>query len=264
MTGYKNKEKVLILSDLHCPFHNEKMILDIINKHRFSIDTIIFGGDIIDCESVSFFPKENRKSLVEEMVITYNLLNKIDKLTPDAKKILIKGNHEHRFDRFLAENKSELNIFHSNNILENIVNGFSVHNRDTENKTVYSKLSDNFIVINKWFVQYGDIIVSHPTNYSKIPLKTATMAVEHFVKRGMIFNTMFIGHTHKWGDTFFYSKWIGELGCLCMPMEYSDNGNVNYTPQIYGYAVITLVNGITDYDNSKLYRVEEKGDNNSC
>lgn len=259
MFKYKDREKVLILSDLHCPFHNEKMILDIVILHRFNIDTIIFGGDIIDCESVSFFPKENRKSLIEEMIITYNFLKKIDDLTPNVKKILIKGNHELRFNRFLAENKSELNVFHSNNILKNIVDGFSIYDMESGDKSVYSKLSDNFIAIDKWFVKYGNLIIAHPTTFSKVPLKTAALSVEHFMKRGIDFKALLIGHTHKLGDTYLYNKWLGELGCLCLPMDYADNGNVNYTPQLYGYALISMTKGCIDLDNSRIYRIEGDG-----
>lgn len=256
------KEKVLILSDVHIPFHREEIILDIITKHRHEISTIIFGGDIIDCESVSFFPKEIRRPLIEEMVIAYKFLNKIDKLTPDVKKILIWGNHEYRFVKYLAEHKSELNPLHSDNILGNIVSGFVHYDRLLRKKTTYPPLSSNFKVVDKWFVQYNDLIVAHPKNFSKIALKTATNTVEHFIKRGFIFNTLFIGHTHKWGETDHFGKWCGELGCVCHKMDYSDTGNINYSPQIYGYAIVAFDKGVTDFAESKLHRIYicEEGD----
>ncbi len=255
-----NKEKVLVLSDLHAPFHREELIIETIKQHRHEISTIIFGGDIIDCESVSSFPKEFRKPLIEEMIITYKFLNRIDKLTAGIKKILIWGNHEERFVRYLSNNKGELNLFHSDNILENIVNGFTYHDRLQRRKYLYPALSNNFKVINKWFVKYNDLIVAHPKNFSKIPLRTAVSTVEHFLKRGFNFNTCFIGHTHKWGSTEHYSIWTGELGCLCHSMEYADKGNINYSPQIYGYAIFAFENGITVYDDSKLYKLDIQDD----
>lgn len=256
------EEKVLIISDLHIPFHREQMIVDIILKHRHEISTIIFAGDIIDCESVSKFSKEIRRPLSYEMATAYKFFHRIDKLTPEVKKILIWGNHEYRFVKYLADNHNELNEFHSDNILENIVNGFVHHDRLNRKKTIFPPLSSNFKVVNKWYVQYNDLLVAHPKNYSKIHLRTAINTVEHFLKRGFRFNALFIGHTHKWGDTVHFSVWCGELGCTCMDMEYADVGNTNYTPQQYGYAIIAFNNGVTDINESRLFRVlvKEEGD----
>lgn len=251
-------EKALIISDLHIPFHREKMLIDIILKHRHEITTIIFGGDIVDCEGISKFPKEIRKPLIEEMVVAYKFLHKIDKLTPNVKKILIWGNHEYRFVHYLAEKKSELNQLHSDNILQNIVGGFTHHDRISKKKTTYPQLSKNFSVVNKWFVQHNDLIVAHPKNFSKVQLKTVVGSVEHFLKRGFKFNSLFIGHTHKWGDTIHFSIWCGELGCNCEVMEYADTGNTGYSPQDYGYAIVAFKNGITDAEESRLYRVSVK------
>lgn len=250
-----DKEKVLILSDIHCPFHREEEIIDIILKHRSEISTIIFGGDTVDCESISKFPKEIRKPLIEEMIITYKFLKRIDRLTPNIKKILIWGNHEYRFVRYLSENQNQLNPLHSDNILENIVNGFVHYDRLRRRKIKYPPLSDNFVVVNKWFVQYNDLVIAHPKNFSKVPLRTACNTIEHFVKRGLKFNTLFIGHTHKWGATKHFSIWTGELGCLCHAMEYADTGNVNYSPQHYGYALVAFENGTTNMNESRLYEI---------
>lgn len=256
------KEKVLVISDLHIPFHREQMIIDIILKHRHEINAIIFGGDIVDCEGISKFPKEIRKPLIEEMIVAYKLLNRIDKLTPGIKKIFIWGNHEYRFVKYLADYKNELNPFHSDNVLQNIVSGFTHHDRLNRKKTTYPPLSSNFEVINKWFVQYNDLIVAHPKNFSKVPLKTATLTVEHFLKRGFKFKALYIGHTHKWGNAVHYSVLTGELGCNCQAMEYSDTGNTGYSPQDYGYAVVSFNDGVLDIENNRLHRIQalEEGD----
>lgn len=265
----KTKEKdlgisrTLILSDLHIPFHREEVILEIIKKHRDKIDTIIFGGDIVDCESISKFPKEERKPLIFEMVIAYKFLKRIDRLTPNIKKILIWGNHEYRFAKYLAVTQNELSSLHSSNILNEIINGFSYYNKKEKRKYVYPKLSDNFVVVDKWYYQHNDMIIAHPKNYSVVNLKTSVNTLNHFIAKGFNFNCLFIGHTHKWGHTTKYNKWIGELGCLCESMEYSDNGNVSYTPQDYGYALFTHINGITKINQSRLYKLDlEDSDKN--
>ena len=248
--------KTLVLTDLHIPFHREQVILDIIIKHRNEIDTIILGGDVVDCEGISSFPKEIRRPLVQEMIIAYKFLKKIDSLTPNVKKIVIWGNHEYRFVRYLENKGNELNPFHSMNILQNIVGGFTHHDRVLKKKTKYPPLSDNFVIIDKWYVQHNDMVIAHPKNFSRVNLRTAVNTLEHFLAKGWNFNTIFIGHTHKWGATFKYGKWVGETGCLCLPMDYSDTGNVGYTPQDYGYLLVTFVDGKTDINQSRLYKLE--------
>lgn len=249
-------KRTLILNDLHIPFHREQVVIDIVMKHRHEIDTIIFGGDVVDCEGISSFPKEIRKPLISEMILAYKFLRRIDKLTPDVKKFFIWGNHEYRYVRELENRGNSLNPLHSSNILQEIVNGFTHHDRLSRIKTVFPPLSDNFTVIDKWYMKYEDMVIAHPHNFSRQKLKTAHQALEHFISRGWKFNAIFIGHTHKWGMSNDKGIWFGETGCLCLPMDYADKGNVNYTPQDYGYVLVTHVNGAIDINQSRLYKLQ--------
>ena len=47
-------EKVLVLSDLHIPYHRGD-IVDIVKQHKDEISMIIFNGDIIDCKPNIYF-----------------------------------------------------------------------------------------------------------------------------------------------------------------------------------------------------------------
>jgi hypothetical protein len=245
--------RTLVLNDLHIPFHREETIIDIILKHRDNINTIVFGGDIIDCEAISVYPKVQRKSLIQEMEYTYKFLKRVDRLTPNIKKILIWGNHEYRFVRFLAEKGSQLSTLHSDNIIEEIVGGFTHYDRETKIKKVFKPLSDNFVVINNWFCQIGDTIIAHPKNFSKVNMKTAVNAVSYFIAQGFIFSAILVAHTHKAGTAFTFKKYAVETGCLCKSMEYSASGNINYTPQNYGYFLLEQENGVIDKNNSKQF-----------
>ena len=84
--GYKKKEindnfdkSVMIINDIHAPFEREDL-LEIITKHANEIDTLVIGGDFMDCETISSFPKINRSSLNEELIYSYNLMKKIRKI----------------------------------------------------------------------------------------------------------------------------------------------------------------------------------------
>ena len=241
-------EKVLVLSDLHIPFHKDKEIIDIVKEHS-NVDLIILAGDILDCFSVSTFPKEMHIPLYEELKIASSVLKKIDKLTPNTKKIVFRGNHEFRFKRYLAKFQSEFSPLVSDDILEILKNGFTY--RDfMNNKRAIPPLSDNYEVIDSWYYIYKDLVLAHPTNFSKIPMRTCVSTYDYFKNQGIDFNALAIGHTHKAGSLIHGGTLLCELGCLCEQMDYANNGNVNYTPQTNGYGVFIFHKGKVDIYNS--------------
>lgn len=241
-------ERVLVLSDLHIPFHKDKEIIDIVKEHS-NVNLIILAGDILDCFSVSSFPKEMHIPLYEELKIASSVLKKIDRLTPNTKKIVFRGNHEFRFKRYLAKFQSEFSPLVSDDILEILKNGFTY--RDYKNrKRVVEPLSDNFKIIDSWYYIYRDLILAHPTNFSKIPMRTCVSTYDYFKNQGIDFNALAIGHTHKAGSLIHGGTLLCELGCLCEQMDYANNGNVNYTPQTNGYGMFVFHKGKVDIYNS--------------
>ena len=241
-------ERVLVLSDLHIPFHKDKEIVNIVKEHS-NANLIILAGDILDCFSVSTFPKEMHIPLYEELKIASSVLKKIDRLTPNTKKIVFRGNHEFRFKRYLAKFQSEFSPLVSDDILEILKNGFTY--RDYKNrKRVVEPLSDNFEIIDSWYYIYKDLILAHPTNFSKIPMRTCVSTYDYFKNQGVDFNALAIGHTHKAGSLIHGGTLLCELGCLCEQMDYANNENVNYTPQTNGYGVFVFHKDKVDIYNS--------------
>lgn len=228
-------ERVLVLSDLHIPFHKEEDIISIV-KENSNVKLIIFAGDILDCFSVSSFPKEMHIPLYEELKIASSLLKKIDKLTPNTKKILFRGNHEFRFKRYLTKFQSEFSPFVSDDVLSILKTGFTY--RDYRNtKKVIEPLPHTYEVIDSWYYIYKDLVLAHPTSFSKIPMRTCVSTYDYFKNQGINFNALAIGHTHKAGTLIHANTLLCELGCLCEQMDYANRGNVNYTPQTNGYGL---------------------------
>nr|WP_246541273.1 metallophosphoesterase [Peptoniphilus ovalis] len=244
----KGIEKVLVLSDLHIPFHKKETILNIV-KENLDVKLIIFAGDILDCFNVSSFPKEQHIPLHQELKIASSFLKKIDKLTPNIKKIMFRGNHEFRFKRYLMKFKNEFSPFVSDDVLEIVKNGFSF--RDERNiRQVVEPLSDNFDVIDSWYFIYKDLVVDHPTSFSKIPMRTCLSTYDYFKNQGVDFNAITIGHTHKTGNVLHGGTLLSEIGCLCEQMDYANNGNVNYTPQSTAYGLYQFKDDKVDVYNS--------------
>lgn len=243
-----NIERVLVLSDLHIPFHKEEDIINIVKEHS-NVKTIIFAGDVLDCFSVSSFPKEMHIPLYEELKEASTLLKKIDRLTPNIKKIVFRGNHEFRFKRYLAKFQSEFSPMISDDVLEILKNGFTY--RDCRNvKKHIEPLSDNYKIIDSWYYIYKDLVLAHPTSFSKIPMRTCVSTYDYFKNQGVDFNALAIGHTHKAGSVIHGGTLLCELGCLCNQMDYANNGNVNHTPQTNGYGVFIFKDNKVDICNS--------------
>ena len=245
-------EKVLVISDIHVPFNRDD-VLEIVAKHANEISAIILGGDIADCVSVSSYNPLDALPLVDEMAAIHHLLKQIQDITPNVKRFLIKGNHEVRMAKYMSQNPSQLNKLHSDNILGEIVKGFEYHDRLHGKFVTYKPL--DYLNIDEWFMSYNDMIVCHPISFSRVAGKTASMALDYFVERGVEFNTCLIAHTHKQASCFKYGKYAVEIGCMCKPMSYASSGRLTYTQQQCGYHLAVFTGGKYDINQSRTYTI---------
>ena len=95
--------KMLILCDLHIPYQDNDAIsvaIDYGLEHK--CDSVLLGGDLMDCLRVSKFVKDpNMRDLGQEIEATRHFLTALRKNAfPDAKIIYKEGNHEARIPRY--------------------------------------------------------------------------------------------------------------------------------------------------------------------
>lgn len=255
-------KSILFINDIHCPFERSD-VLDIITKHAHEITTLVIGGDLMDCESISSFPKINRISLTEELIYTYEFLKKIRKiLNKDQKIIMINGNHEERLHKMISKMaEKELQTFLNPNILEMFVEGFTIYKEGKKNK--YEGI-EGITLIPHWYVLIDDIVVCHPKDFSRVKGKMLENVAGHFINKGFDFSTIIFGHTHKASQGVidrFENKYVVENPCLCIPHSYSDCGKLGYSPQTYGYTIIKYnENEKVKPNNIKTYFLEEETD----
>jgi predicted phosphodiesterase len=105
-----NGKRILILSDIHIPYHDETAINGAVEwgkKQR--PDTVILNGDTIDFYQLSRFLKDPRKrSAKGEIDLTKDFLGFLVDQFPKAKLIYKKGNHDERWDHYLWNHAPEL------------------------------------------------------------------------------------------------------------------------------------------------------------
>lgn len=103
-------ERILVLSDLHIPFHDTPAIKAVIaagaKRHP---DVILLNGDICDFFSISRFDKNPTKSsLKKEIDLTRQFLGWLRQKFPRARIIFKFGNHDEWFSKMLWRKAPEL------------------------------------------------------------------------------------------------------------------------------------------------------------
>ena len=97
--------KVMILSDIHIPYHDEAAVTAAIaHGKKKKPDVIILNGDIGDFYGVSRHDKDPRRSLADELDAIRQFLFHLRKQFPNARILYKIGNHEARMEMFLIKN----------------------------------------------------------------------------------------------------------------------------------------------------------------
>ena len=97
--------KVLILSDIHIPYHDEVAVAAAIaHGKKKKPDVVILNGDIGDFYGVSRHDKDPRRSLSDELDAIRQFLFYLRQQFPNARILYKIGNHEARMEMFLVKN----------------------------------------------------------------------------------------------------------------------------------------------------------------
>lgn len=102
--------KVLIISDLHMPYHDEDAIETALKFGlRREVNTIIINGDLFDFYKLSRFEKDPRKrDFCYEIECGKIFLTRLRELFPEALIVYYLGNHDLWYKRFLYAKAPEL------------------------------------------------------------------------------------------------------------------------------------------------------------
>ncbi len=240
----KNNDYIqcLIMNDIHIPYFRDD-IFDEIEKHK-DVDYIIFGGDLIDCESCSYWAKWNHPSVNDELVMAHEFISRINTIIdPEKTKIIcIRGNHEYRYTRMIMEmHEKQLQKMLNPNLLSMLEKGFTVYERD---KDITYKSISNFQYIDNWQTRlFDNLIVAHPTDFSNVEGNMCMKVADYFLNEHIAEkdDVIVFGHTHKHMSGFINRRqgvYVVENSCMCKEQDYANTGKLKFTPQNYGYVKI--------------------------
>ena len=106
----KASRKILILSDLHVPYHSiEAIILAIDYGLARGADTVLLNGDVMDFHQISRFIKDPRaRSLSDELQGGRDMLAMLRAAFPGIPIYYKEGNHDERLQHYLSLKAPEL------------------------------------------------------------------------------------------------------------------------------------------------------------
>jgi predicted phosphodiesterase len=102
--------RILIISDIHCPYHDNEAIEAALNYGvERKANTVLINGDLIDFYGISRFEKDPRKRGVKyEIDCAKQILKYIRHKFPLATIIFYMGNHDHRWTKYMLNKAPEL------------------------------------------------------------------------------------------------------------------------------------------------------------
>ncbi len=203
--------KIIVVNDTQIPFQDVATLEAV--QHfwdDFAPDLEIYNGDIIDFYSISDFIKDPSRTfkLQDELDEAYQWMFSRAEANPNARRILIQGNHEDRLRRFLAKAGPELSS------LTSLEFESLMRLDDLQMETIsYRSQVDflGFLIEHGWKASGGG--TPYPINVSRfMASKTGSSGL--------------CGHTHRislygWANANGSHSYI-ENGCLCrMDLEYA-------------------------------------------
>ncbi len=234
-------DNILVLSDLHLPYHDvEALSIAIQYGIDKNINCIVINGDLLDFFMISRFTKTKYgRSVADELEVAKDFLDILNREFPEIPIYFLMGNHDVRLQLYLAVKAPELldmNEFRLEYLLD-----AKKHNMTVLDETTLMR-------INRLNITHGHMLIRgifSPVNSARGAFLKAKAPV-------------LIGHVHKvstHSETTLSGKTITtySTGCLCeLNPDYFPFGN-NYS---HGFAHVKVENGLFKVRNIQIVNGE--------
>ena len=218
----KQYKHILLLSDIHVPYHDE-VALQVALEYGIEkeIDCIVLNGDFIDFYAVSRWETDYRKrNFANEIKVAQQILTVIRETFPLAHIVYKIGNHDDRWAQFLLKNELKgLDEIELSGLLKFRELGIK------EVKSMATIWANKLAILHGHEHKYGMIAPVNPAR--GLFLRTKQSAIMGHVHRVS-------EHTEKTHDGKLIGCW--SVGCLSeLTPEYMPYNNHNH-----GFALIEL------------------------
>lgn len=232
----KSQRKVLVISDLHVPYHSEDALkLALKEGKRQKCDTVLINGDFMDFYETSRFQIDPREAnLPEAIEAGKNVFKYIKSIFPKALIIYKSGNHDRRLEDKLINKAPELlglNFWQLEKILE--------------------LPKETIMVADLDYIQLGKLKIVHGHETTKGFIAPVNPARGLFLK---VKENCLQSHVHRTSE--HSEKTIGgkiistwSIGCLSdLQPDYNPYNQYNH-----GFAIVDVeTNGEFEVSNKKI------------
>lgn len=221
----KSCNNILLLSDLHIPFHDINAVsLAIQYGLEEKINCIVINGDLLDFYLISRFTKTKyERSIPYELKSAREFLTRLNEIFPGVPIYFLLGNHDVRLQIFLAVKAPEL---------------LDVEEFKLE-ELLHAKKHNMTVIGDTTLVKAGKLAITHGHILIRGVFAPVNPARGSFLRAKA---SVIIGHTHKY-STHSETDINGKVttcystGCLCeLNPEYSPFAN-NFS---HGFARIVI------------------------
>jgi hypothetical protein len=252
------RQKILVVPDVHAPFHEEGMLAEMIAREA-DADKVICIGDLSDSYALSTYTHYRRVSFTEEWASVTAVMQALSEAYPKVEIVI--GNHDARLEKRLRERLSEDMVDAVRYLSGGILCPVTALARRYPNVDVARHSVPNGDSID-WFATCGDAWLGHPEKYSRTP-GTALRGVDEWLSDhewdlGLgRYRLICLGHTHQMGQF----PWRGrqllvEVGCLCQTQGYMLKPKIGGRPQMRGYVTFEQTNGVTDLNSVRMHNFD--------
>lgn len=217
--------EVLVLSDIHLPFHDLQSLTAAIEYGEArQPDVVLLNGDILDCYDISRFMKEqDRPTITDEIAMGIEFLELLRQAFPQARIIYKLGNHEERMRHYILKNAPQFG---------------NLKALEFESLLQFERLGIERV--NREIIKAGKLNILHGHEMGESVFSPVNPARGYFLKAKA--NTL-VGHYHQSshhseGDLNGNKVGVWSTGCLCsLTPEYRPFA---YTKWKHGFAYVTV------------------------
>lgn len=249
-----NTRKMLVIPDLHAPFHEAEMFAAMLEREA-DADHVICIGDVGDSYALSRFEKYERMPYREEWASVNLCIQEMATRFPSVEIVI--GNHDARLERQLRQRLTEDMVDAIHLITGGILCPITAMAKRYPNVTIAKHETPAGKHVD-WFTTIGDAWLGHPEKFSRVP-GSAIRAVEEWISDNESalglepYRLIVMGHTHAMSWLPWRAgKLLVECGCLCQQQGYMLNPRVGGRPQRRGYVTFEQTNGRTDLNSIRM------------
>jgi len=249
------KIKFVTFGDTHFLLQNDDLLGQIMQDHG-DADFAVHGGDVMDMNIVSLWPKDKYIPLEMEYRVAVEYFKKFSETWPNF--YAISGNHCSRISKMFGSTLAPSVRFAAHfDLLRSLCEGYDLNSDGVLVPTHDFSNVHYQPGVDNWFLRIGAAAWFHHAgnsgmNASKASGQGVIAAKDWFVNRNADAQAFFQFHTHKISSTIKNGKLLIEPGATCLPMDYSAKSKGSLNGAAYGFAVGYMdKDGNVDFENTR-------------